>query len=71
MKIEFNNVFEGLKLLSMTDNNQSKAFLCETTRHGLVPFYVAVLWFSDEYHGKRSFSTVKECQNFINEYVGV
>lgn len=71
MKIEFGHAFEGLTPLSMTDSNQKTAFLCETKNHGLVPFYVAVLWMHDDYHGKRSFTTKAECQTFIDSYVGV
>lgn len=71
MKIEFGHAFEGLTLLSMSDSNQSTAFLCETKNHGLVPFYVVVMWLFDDYHGKRSFTTKQEAQQYLDEYVGV
>ena len=67
--IEFGNAFEGLKILSMTNDNQAHAFLCETTNHGLKPFYVVVMYLFDDYHGKTSFDTKQQAQHFIDEWV--
>lgn len=69
MKIEFGHAFEGLTVLEMMAENQAHAFLCQTTNHGLVPFYVVVMWLFDDYHGKRSFTTKQEAIVWINEWV--